>query len=120
MNNDPSKLKMYICIKRSIPSHKAVAIAHGVLMAHLKFYSDNVISFERSKIYREWLTNSFRKVVCEVTDDEFEQLKQTDDMKTGWAVIVTESALPGIETAIIFCPRHEWPKMFKYFPLLKI
>ena len=83
MNNDTSKLKMYICIKKSISSHKVLGAAHGVLMAHLKFGADDTISFERGKIYRDWLKNSFRKVVCEVTDEEFNQLKETDDLKMG-------------------------------------
>lgn len=111
---------MYICVKKSIPSHKVLGVAHGVLMAHLKFGADDTISFAMGKFYREWLKNSFRKVVCEVTDEEFNQLKEMDDIKMGWAVIVTESALNGQEIAIVFCPRPEWPKMFKYFPLLKI
>ena len=45
--------------------------------------------------------------------------KELDDLKLGWAVIVTESGLDNQEIAIIFCPRPEWPKMFKFFPLLK-
>jgi hypothetical protein len=40
--------------------------------------------------------------------------------KLGWAIVVTESALDNQEIAIVFCPRYEWPKMFKFFPLLKI
>jgi len=53
--------KMYICIKKSIPSHKVLGAAHGVLMAHLKFAFDPQ--------YQEWLKNSFRKVVVEVSDE---------------------------------------------------
>ncbi len=98
--------KMYICVKSSIPSHKPLAIAHGVLMAHLKFQND--------PNYQDWLTASFRKVVCEVTDKEFEDLKNVPDH-----VIVTESGLNGMEIAIVFCPRDEWPKGFKFFPLMK-
>lgn len=118
MNNDPSKLKMYICIKQSIPSHKCLGIAHGVLMAHLKF--SHTTAFEHGKWYCEWLKNSFRKVVCEVTDEEFEKLKEMDDFKLGWAVIVTESALDNQEIAMVFCPRYDWPKEFRNFSLLKI
>lgn len=105
---------MYICIKKSIPSHKAVVIAHGVLMAHLKFGNGGDSSYN-SLIYGDWLRNSFRKVVCEVTNEEFEKLKLEKDY-----IIVTESALDNQETALVFCPRYEWPKCFKFFPLLKI
>lgn len=116
--NDSSKLKMYICIKKSIPSHKVLGAAHGVLMAHLKF--SHTTAFEHGKWYSEWLKNSFRKVICEVTDEEFNQLKELDDFKMGWAIVVTESALDNQEIAIVFCPRPAWPKCFKYFPLLKV
>ena len=120
INMDASKLKMYICVKKSLASHKVLGVAHGVLMAHLKFGADDTISFAHGKFYREWLKNSFRKVVCEVTDKEFEELKQTDEFKMGWAVVVTESYLDNQEIAIVFCPQPEWPKCFKFFPLLKV
>ena len=109
---------MYICVKQSIPSHKVLGVAHGVLMAHLKF--NHFTADERGKLYCEWLKNSFRKVVCEVTDEEFKQLKETDDFKMGWAVVVTESGLENQEIAIVFCPKFEWEKQFKFFPLLKV
>jgi len=108
-------LKMYICIKQSIPSHKCLGIAHGVLMAHLKFGADDTISFAMGKFYREWLKNSFRKVIVEVSDIEFESLKYYKDY-----VVVTESALNNQEIAIIFCPRPEWPEIFKSFSLMKL
>jgi hypothetical protein len=104
MNNN---LKMYIFVKKYLPSHKVVGVAHGLLMAHLVFK-------DRAE-YKEWLTNSFRKVVCEVTDDEFNMLKNYKD-----SVIVTESSLDGKETAMVFCPRVKWPKIFKQLPLLKL
>jgi len=98
---------MYICIKKSLPSHKVLGAAHGVLMAHLKFGNDPV--------YQEWLSQSFRKVVVEVRDIEFEMLKTQKDY-----VIVTESNLNNQEIAIVFCPRVDWPECFQYFPLLKV
>ncbi len=98
---------MYICIKQSIPSHKVLGAAHGVLIAHKKF--------QDHPEYRDWLDNSFRKVVCEVSDAEFEQLKSFEDY-----VIVTESGLDNAEIAIVFRPRTEWPKPFRFFPLLKV
>ena len=98
--------KMYICIKASIPSHKVLGAAHGVLIAHLRFqFRDD---------YSEWIRKSFRKVVCEVSDAEFEALKAEKDY-----IIVTESGLNSIETAIVFAPRKDFPAHFKSFPLLK-
>ena len=98
---------MYICIKASIPSHKVLGVAHGVLMAHLKF--------QDLPDYQAWLKESFRKVVCEVSDAEFEILKAEQNYIT-----VTESGLNNIEIAHVFCPRLEWPKIFKSFPLLNV
>jgi hypothetical protein len=98
---------MYICIKQSLPSHKVLGVAHGVLMAHLKCH-------ERLD-YQAWLNQSFRKVVCEVSDAEFEILKSETDYIT-----VTESGLGGMEIAHVFCPRAQWPERFRQYPLLKV
>lgn len=95
-------LKMYIFVKASLPSHKMVAVAHGVLMAHKRF--------NEYIVYKDWLENSFRKVVCEVSDEEFEKLKFEQNR-----VIVTESGLDGQECALVFCPRDKWPDDFKTY-----
>jgi peptidyl-tRNA hydrolase len=111
MSNKP--LRMYIFVKQSLPSHKMVAVAHGVLMAHREFKFNPAHSewmSDMEEYYEDWLTNSFRKVVCEVTDEEFEELKQYPDKVT-----VTESGLGGMECAHVFCPRPEWPTHFKQF-----
>lgn len=100
-------LKMYICIKQSIPSHKCLGVAHGVLMAHLKF-----VAFVD---YQKWINESFRKVVVEVTNEQFEKIKEFERN-----VIVTESGLDNQEIAVVFCPRPEWPEIFKTFPFLKV
>ena len=100
-------MKMYIFVKKSLKSHKVVGVAHGVLIAHLRF-SDNTD-------YQDWLKNSFKKVVCEVTDDEFILLKNYEDY-----IIVTESSLGNMETALVFRPRKEWPDIFKKFALMKL
>jgi len=108
-------LKMYIFVKQSLPSHKMIAVAHGVLMSHRRFHyvaseREYTSKTEAEAYYYEWLNYSFRKVVCEVTDEEFEELKSYEDK-----VIVTESGLGGMECAIVFCPRPVWPPHFKKF-----
>ena len=100
-------LKMYVCIKQSLPHHKVVAAAHGPLQAHLEF--------QNRPVYQEWLTASFRKVVCEVTDDQFETLKMIPDH-----IMVTEDTWDDKELALVFCPRESWPPEFRQFPLLMI
>ena len=99
--------RMYILVKDSLPSHKGIAIAHGVLMAHLKFNNFDLA-------YNDWMKNSFRKVVCEVSDTDFERFKEFPDK-----VIVTESGLDNMEVGMVFCPRAEWPKPFKYLSMSK-
>ena len=103
MSDTPKPLRMYIFVKATLPSHKMVAVAHGVLMAHLKFY-------DADTYYNKWLSNSFRKVVCEITDEEFEIAKKESD-----CVVVTESGLQNQEVALVFCPRPVWPSYFKKF-----
>ena len=45
---------------------------------------------------------------------EFENAKQVEDH-----VVLTESALGNREVAIVFKPRTEWPKMFKFLKLYR-
>jgi peptidyl-tRNA hydrolase len=100
-------MKMYILIKESVPLGIAmVTVAHASLAAYLKF--------KDSPEVKEWLSGPFRKVVCKVTDSEFEKAKTFE-----YAVVLTESALDNQEVAIAFKPRQEWPKAFKFFKLYR-
>lgn len=103
MNSD---LKMYILVKRSVPLGIGIVSAvHAPLIAYLKYKDD--------LIFKDWLENSFKKVVCWVTDNEFESCKEMDLTE-----VITESKYENKETAIVCCPRKEWPRKFKYFPLV--
>ena len=51
-----------------------------------------------------------------LTLNSFLQLKQ---LKINY-IKVTESGLDNQEVALVFCPIYEWPKCFKFFPLLKV
>ena len=98
---------MYILVKDSIDLGFAiVAVAHASLAAYLKF--------KESAEVEEWLSGPFRKVVCRVSEEEFEAAKRESD-----CVVITESALSGAEVALAFKPRGEWPKSFKFFRLYK-
>ena len=103
-------LKMYILVKASLPSHKAVSIAHAVLIAHRVF----PMCVGCAATYDKWLNESFRKVVCEVSDADFERFKEFEDK-----IVATESAFDGGETCMVFCPREEWPKAFKFLSMSK-
>jgi peptidyl-tRNA hydrolase len=101
-------MKMYILIRESVPVGNAmVAAAHASLACYLKFRDHPDI--------HKWLTpGPFYKVICKVTDAEFEQAKAVDDN-----VVLTESTLDGIEVAVAFRPREEWPKAFKHYRLYR-
>ena len=102
-----NKLKMYILIRESVePGYAILAAAHASLAVFLKYQSEPEVT--------EWLTGPFYKVVCRVDDAQFEKAKQYDDYE-----IITESALEGIEVAVAFKPRGEWPKFFNFLRLYK-
>lgn len=98
-------MKMYILIKNSVPDKLVPVIAAHASLACYKMY-------ETDTDMQKWINGIFRKVVCEVSDSEFERLKQEDRY-----IILTESALNGEEVCIAFCPREEYPKMFKFFKM---
>jgi hypothetical protein len=81
-----------------------VGAAHAAVAATLQYFSH--------KDTAAWLDGSFKKVICEVTDEGFEQAKETEDH-----VVITESSLNDQEIAIGFRPREDWPDEFGDFPL---
>ncbi|MCX7746937.1 MAG: peptidyl-tRNA hydrolase [Clostridia bacterium] len=100
-------MKMYILVKESIPlGFAVVAVAHASLAAYLKY--------KETENIKEWLDGPFYKVVCKVSDKEFDKAKELEDN-----VVITESALNNEEVAIAYKPREEWPKEFKFYRLYK-
>lgn len=100
-------MKMYILVRDDVPLGFAmVAVAHASLAGYLKFQ-------DRAEV-KEWLAGPFFKAVCKVNAKEFENAKQVPDH-----VLLTESALGNREVALVFCPREEWPKMFKFLKLYR-
>ena len=100
-------MRMYILIRDSVPLGLAMAAAgHGPLACYLQYKDDPNM--------QKWLATSFRKVICKVNDTEFETAKTFTGSR-----LMTESALDGAETALVFIPRpdEEWPKPFKFYKL---
>ena len=98
---------MYILIRESVPLGFAVsAAAHASLACYLKFRDSPEVE--------TWLSGPFYKVICKVSDDEFEKAKAFEDN-----VVLTESGLSGQEVAVAFKPREEWPKPFKFYRLFR-
>lgn len=102
-----SVLKMYILVRDDIPLGFAmVAVAHASLAGYL--------TFQDTPEVKQWLSGPFFKAVCKVNAKEFANAKQVVDH-----VVLRESALDNQEVAIVFKPRDEWPKMFKFLKLYR-
>lgn len=100
-------MKMYILVRDDVPLGFAmVAVAHASLAGYLAFKDTTEV--------QAWLAGPFFKAVCIVNAREFENAKQVADH-----VVLTESALDHREVAIVFRPREEWPKMFKFLKLYR-
>jgi peptidyl-tRNA hydrolase len=98
---------MYVLIRESVPLGFAVlAAAHASLACYLRFRDAPEVA--------RWLSGPFAKVVCKVSDEEFERAKSFEDH-----VVLTESALGGQEVAVAFRPCEEWPKAFRFYKLYK-
>lgn len=97
--------RLYFAVLDTVDlGHQILSVAHGTLMAHLRFSGNPE--------YEDWLKNSFRKCVCRVNAKEFDKLKHLDDV-----VVVTEMALDNQEIAVVICPRKEYPNVVKYMKL---
>lgn len=102
--------KAYILVRdKIIEEHFGLAIA---AVAHAG--AAIITKFGFLPQTQEWEKNSFRKVICRVSDEEFAR-----GIKEGGCYILTESALDGQETCLVFNPREEWPNFFKYLKLWK-
>lgn len=100
-------MKMYILVRDDIPLGFAmVAVAHASLAGYL--------AFKDSPEVAQWLAGPFRKAVCKANAKEFENAKEVPDR-----VVLTESALDGREVAIVFKPRDDWPKAFRFLKLYR-
>ena len=96
---------MYILLKNNIDlGHAINSAAHAGLMGYLEWKDDPLI--------KVWLSTSFRKVTCKVSEEEFEKAKEYDDY-----IIVTELSFGGKQVGLVFKPRHEWPKFFNFLKL---
>lgn len=87
---------MYIGIRKGIPNGHAInCAAHASLMCYLE-HQDRYFT-------KTWLEESFKKVTCKITDEQFERMRQIEG-----AVIVSESALNYTETAVAIPPYEEY------------
>ncbi|SFD55520.1 aminoacyl-tRNA hydrolase [Flavobacterium phragmitis] len=96
-------MKMYILIKEDTPDKLVPVItAHASLACFRKF--------EHNENMQKWINGIFKKVVCVVSEKEFENAKMESEN-----IVLTESSLENKEVCIAFVPRDEYSKMFKFF-----
>jgi hypothetical protein len=94
-------MKMYIAIKEWVPTgHSLNTAAHAGLIGWMEF--------QHLPEVQEWLKDSFKKVTCVVSDEEFAELKKIENSK-----VITESRLGHEEVGIVLAPRKEWPPIMK-------
>jgi hypothetical protein len=106
-------MKMYILILDNIPiGHAINSAAHASLACYLRFQATPEMT--------QWVTSSFKKVTCRVTQQELETA-------IGFVpehVVITESNLPSEDgkpsvMGAAFAPREAWDPFFKTLALLK-
>lgn len=102
-----NKLRMYILIKDTVPVDFSPLVMHGLLLAGYLHFQDDPDTMV-------WASSVFHKVVCSVNEKEFQNAKLLDGR-----IVTTASELNGDEVAIVFKPRLEWPKPFKFYKLWK-
>jgi len=99
---------MYFLVNVEVDiGHAMLAMAHGAMAATLKL-KDN-------PEFKEFTETSFRKACCGVTAEQMRKAK-TYGLEH---IVMTESAIPGVETLLVFSPRAEWPQFFRSLPLYK-
>ena len=97
--------RMYILVRQSTPRGWAVnGVGHVALMCYLKF--------KKHPDTKWWLKNSFRKVTCLVSDEEFKLAKRAGDY-----VVFKEDDLDDMPLTMAFKPRHKYPCYFNGFKL---
>lgn len=100
-------MKMYICILNWVPTgHALNTAAHAGLIGYLEF--------KHLPETQYWLNNSFKKVTCQVSDEEFAELKKIRDSR-----VIIESRLDNYEVGIVLAPRskEDWPPIMKTLKL---
>ena len=113
--NSITPLKLYIAVLDEVPDHMVpVLVAHAVLGAHLEFgqdyHSNQGLYILNKCAYKNWLKDSFRKVVLKVNRKEFEKIKQIP-----YTFLAHENTtLGGEKSCAVVCPRTEYPNVIKF------
>ena len=113
------KAKMYILVREAVDlGHAILGVGHAALGGFLTW--DGEACEPPHVRVRDWATQSFRKVVCRVSDEEFEKAKSYGIEGIDYKVM-TESALDGGAVSLVWRPREpeDWPPFFKSLKLYR-
>lgn len=101
-------MKLYIAVLDEFPDYMVpTLVAHSILGAHLKF--------ETNLDYKNWLLNSFKKVVVRVTEKEFNKIQELPHVYLGHEI----HTLEGRKSCAVICPREGTPNVLKFAKLWK-
>jgi len=99
-----NKSKMYILIRDDVDlGHAILASAHASLGGYLTFKEND--DEHTIDTLDKYVKESFRKVVCKVTREEFDKAKTYGNNMEDYRIMV-ESGLGGMEVAIVVRPRN--------------
>jgi peptidyl-tRNA hydrolase len=109
LENEPQAIyRMYVLVLDDLPVGHAINTAcHAAVSCTLKYRNTDEV--------QAWLSTSFRKITCKVTQKEFNKAIEVENDY----VIMTELNLENRITAVAFKPRKEYHKAFKFFSLYK-
>lgn len=97
---------MYIAVLDEFPDFMTpTLVAHAVLQHHIETEDD--FKFDYLCLYTDWLMNSFKKVVLQVSQKEFDKIALLDnvtlthenntlDRKKSCAVVVVGDTIPNV------------------------
>jgi len=113
------KSKIYILVReKMIQDHFGLAIvsvAHAAAAAILEWQGN--LQFAPYDTIDHWQITSFKKVVCQVTEEQFRQAMKDFGPCGESYLLMTESSIDNGNMCLVFRPREEWPKFFKYLKM---
>ena len=102
-------LKMYVLVKNTAPIGLGInAVGHATFMAAQNF---------ESTVFKIWEINSFRKVTCLVSPEEFDAAITAIKEVDGKYVVFNENDWNDQDLSVAFEPRYSFPEIFKTFKL---
>jgi len=117
--------KMYILVREKMIEEffglAIVSVAHAGAAAILE-WQHKACELDSGPDYitiEEWQRTSFRKVVCQVTEEQFRQAMKEFGPCGRSYLLMTESAIANGNMCLVFRPREEWPEFFKHLKLWK-